>query len=127
MKGLEQTLWPDHCVQSTFGAELSSQLAQNRIEVIIRKGTNPTIDSYSGFYDNGKLKSTGLHGFLQDRGVEEVHICGLAADFCVFFTAMDALKLGYKTAIVSKGTKAIDKDSYMTKKELFLQAGGTFI
>ncbi len=127
LKGLEQTLWPDHCVQSTFGAELSSQLAQNRIEVIIRKGTNPTIDSYSGFYDNGKLKSTGLHGFLQDRGVEEVHICGLAADFCVFFTAMDALKLGYKTAIVSKGTKAIDKDSYMTKKELFLQAGGTFI
>lgn len=127
LNGLEQTLWPNHCVQGTAGAKLSPQLNTNKIEAIFRKGLHREIDSYSGFYDNGRRKNTGLHGYLQDRGVTEVHVCGLAADFCVFFTAMDALGLGYKVAIVSKGTKPINKDKYLEKKELFIQSGGFFV
>lgn len=127
LKGMDQTLWPDHCVQGSFGAKFSEDLNQDRIEAVFRKGVQVGIDSYSGFYDNGRLRKTGLYGYLKDRDVTEVHICGLAADFCVYYTAMDALQLGFKTAIVSKGTKAIDKDSYMLKKERFIQAGGIFI
>ena len=127
LNGLEQQLWPDHCIQATLGSSFSSALNQDRIEAIFRKGMNPQIDSYSGFYDNGRLKSTGLDAYLKSRGVNEVHICGLAADFCVFFTAMDALDLGYKTVILSKGTKCIDRDAYMKKKEAFMNRGGLFI
>jgi len=125
--GYPQTLWPNHCVQGSFGAELASQLGSNAIQAIFRKGMDKKVDSYSGFFDNQRIRNTGLHGFLQDKKVSEVHICGLAADYCVFFTAMDAIDLGYKTAIISKGTKAIDKDAYMKKKETFLQKGGLFI
>jgi len=127
LNGTEQFLWPDHCVQGTEGAKFSDALQQDRIEAIFRKGVHVNIDSYSGFYDNNQQKNTGLDGFLKDRGVTEVHICGLAADYCVYFTAMDALNLGYKTAIMSKGTKCIDKESYMQKKEKFMQLGGFFI
>lgn len=127
LNGYPQTLWPNHCVQGTDGAALSSLLETNLIQAIFRKGMDKKVDSYSGFFDNQRIRNTGLHGYLQDKKVNEVHICGLAADFCVFFTAMDALDLGYKTAIISKGTKAIDKDAYMKKKELFLQKGGLFI
>ena len=127
LNGLEQHLWPDHCIQGTNGASFSSLLKQDRIEAIFRKGVHPQIDSYSGFFDNGRLKSTGLDAYLKGRGVTEVHICGLAADYCVFFTAMDALELGYKTIILSKGTKCIDKESYMQKKEAFMNKGGLFI
>lgn len=127
LNGMPQTLWPDHCVQGEFGAELSSLLDCKSIQTIIRKGMNPKVDSYSGFFDNDSAFSTGLSGYLKDRGVTEVHICGLAADFCVYFTAMDALELGFKTSIISKATKPINKDDYMKKKELFLQKGGMFI
>lgn len=125
--GEAQVLWPNHCVQGTRGAELSTALNTNSIQAIFRKGMNKDVDSYSGFYDNHKIHNTGLHGYLKNKQVDEVHICGLAADFCVYFTAMDALELGYKTSIISKATKAIDKDSYMKKKEVFLQKGGLFI
>jgi len=127
VNGLDQTLWPDHCIQGSQGANFSEKLKQNRIEAIFRKGTHQDVDSYSGFFDNGHIHNTGLNGYLKDRKVDEVHVCGLAADFCVFFTAMDALELGFKVAIVSKATKAIDKEGYMTKKEAFIQKGGTFI
>lgn len=127
IRGVQQTLWPDHCLQGSYGAQFSDLLDQLRIEGIFRKGTDNNVDSYSGFFDNARQRNTGLHGYLSDRGVTEVHICGLAADYCVYFTAMDALELGYKTVIVSKATKAIDKDTYMTKKEHFIHAGGTFI
>lgn len=125
--GYPQTLWPNHCVQGTQGANLSELLDTNSIQAIFRKGLDKKVDSYSGFFDNQRVRNTGLHGYLQDKKVTEVHICGLAADFCVYFTAMDAIDLGYKTAIISKGTKAIDKDAYMKKKEMFLQRGGLFI
>lgn len=127
LNGLEQVLWPDHCVQSTPGSAFSHLLNQDRVEVIFRKGLDREVDSYSGFYDNGRRHSTGLHGFLQNKNVTEVHVCGLAADYCVYYTAMDALDLGYKTAIISKATKYIDKDGYMKKKELFMQKGGLFV
>lgn len=127
LNGLAQTLWPDHCVQGSAGAELSNSFDQRLIEAVFRKGMDPEIDSYSGFFDNGRRKNTGLHGYLQDRNIEEIHIAGLAADFCVYFTAMDALELGYRTAIVTKATKPIDKSAYITKKELFVQKGGFFV
>ena len=127
LEGLEQVLWPDHCVQGTYGAQLSKQLATHRIEAIFRKGTAPNIDSYSGFFDNGKRKNTGLAGYLRDRGVTSVAVCGLAADYCVYFTAMDALQLGFDTAIIERAVRAIDPASYTIKKNSFIQAGGKLL
>lgn len=127
LNDLEQVLWPDHCVQGSYGAQFSDQLAMDRVEMIVRKGMDEEIDSYSGFFDNGRRKNTGLHGFLKDREVTEVHFCGLAADFCVYYSAMDALDLGYKSCILSKGTRSIDKSTYMEKKEKFLKKGGVLI
>lgn len=127
LNGLDQILWPNHCVQGTRGAELADRLDQGKIEAVFRKGADRQIDSYSGFYDNGRRKNTGLHGYLQDRCVTEVHVCGLAADFCVYFTAMDALSLGYRTTILSKATKAIDREEYMNKKQIFLREGGLIV
>ncbi|MEI5984775.1 UNVERIFIED_CONTAM: pncA [Trichonephila clavipes] len=125
--GLEQVLWPDHCVQGSYGAEFSEDLNMNRVEAIFRKGMERNIDSYSGFFDNGKRKDTGLAGYLKARKVDEVHVCGLAADYCVYFTAMDALAEGFKTNIISKATKAIDKGAFMEKKNEFIQAGGLLL
>lgn len=127
LNGMEQTLWPDHCVQGTEGAALSTALSDNCIAAIFRKGMDPEIDSYSGFYDNGRLKSTGLMGYLKEHAVEEVHVCGLAADFCVYFTAMDSLDAGFKTSVIADATKAIDEASYVAKKQAFKAAGGTFL
>lgn len=122
--GLEQVLWPDHCVQGTAGARLSDQLDTHRIEGIFRKGTDPAIDSYSGFFDNGKRKRTGLAGYLRDRGVTAVSVCGLAADYCVFFTAMDAMQLGFETRILEEAVRAIDTSAYAEKRATFIQQGG---
>lgn len=127
LQGLVQILWPDHCVQESYGSEISEELNTSRIEAIFRKGMDPNIDSYSGFYDNGKRKDTGLSGYLKARKIDEVHVCGLAADFCVYFTAMDSIAEGFKTSIISKATKAIDKGEFMEKKNTFIQAGGTLI
>lgn len=127
LNGIEQVLWPDHCVQGTAGAEISSELNQNKIEAIFRKGMNTTIDSYSGFYDNGKLKCTGLGDFLKGRGVKEIFVCGLAADYCVYFTAKDALELGFTSTIIENATKAIDVSSFENIKRNFKQNGGNII
>ncbi|MBS7333283.1 MAG: bifunctional nicotinamidase/pyrazinamidase [Weeksellaceae bacterium] len=124
LNGLQQTLWPDHCIQSTKGAELHKDLNTNKIEAIFRKGTNPEIDSYSGFFDNGHKKATGLHGYLQERKVTSVFVCGLAADFCVYYTAMDALTLGYESTILDESTKAIDPIHFMDLKDNFRAKGG---
>lgn len=127
LNGRKQTLWPDHCIQGNEGAKLNHKLDTVRVEAIFRKGMNPEIDSYSGFFDNGKRKNTGLAGYLNDRGVSSVHICGLAADYCVFFTAMDALSEGFEAAIVEDAVRAISEEDYETKKTAFLQAGGKLI
>ncbi len=122
--GFDQVLWPDHCVQGTAGARLSDQLDTHRIEAVFRKGTDPTIDSYSGFFDNGKRKRTGLAGYLRDRGINAVSVCGLAADYCVYFTAMDALQLGFEARILEDAVRAIDGSTYAEKRAAFVQQGG---
>jgi len=124
LNGLEQVLWPDHCVQESTGAELTDLLDTHRVEAIFRKGTDPEIDSYSGFFDNGKRKNTGLAGYLRDRAVTAVSVCGLAADYCVYFTAMDALEQGFDTYIVEEAVRPIDASVYMDKRATFLQRGG---
>ncbi|WP_018628221.1 bifunctional nicotinamidase/pyrazinamidase [Niabella aurantiaca] len=122
-----QTLWPDHCVQEMHGAELHPDLDQRRIEAIFRKGMAPEIDSYSGFYDNGHLKATGMGDYLKGKGITEVHVCGLAADFCVYFTALDALELGLKAAIAEQATLPIDAVRYEQLKQQFAARGGAFV
>jgi len=124
LHGMEQVLWPDHCVQGTAGAQLCDQLDTRRIEAIFRKGTDPAIDSYSAFFDNGKRKRTGLAGYLHNRGVTAVSVCGLAADYCVYFTAMDALQLGLETHILENAVRAIDESAYAEKRAVFAQQGG---
>ena len=124
LKGLPQVLWPDHCVQETEGAALTTTLDTTNIEAIFRKGMDPEIDSYSGFFDNGRKKATGMAGYLKDRGVDEVHICGLAADYCVHYTANDALSLGFKACILDKATKPIDVMNYEQIKKSFQKQGG---
>ena len=94
LHGMLQTLWPDHCIQGTTGAELDKALESNRIAAIFRKGMDPEIDSYSGFFDNNHLLSTGLVGYLKDKGVNEICFCGLAADICVYYTILDSIREG---------------------------------
>lgn len=127
LEGLEQTLWPNHCIQGTTGAMLSPQLDTRRIEAIFRKGTDPLIDSYSGFFDNGRRKQTGMASYLKSHGVTAVSVCGLAADYCVYFTAMDALELGFSTDIVADAVKPIDASAYTVKQQLFVEQGGKLI
>lgn len=124
LNGLQQTLWPDHCVQATEGAEFSTALHTNKIEAIFRKGMEVEIDSYSGFYDNGKLKSTGLADYLKGRNIDAVDVCGLAADFCVYYTAIDALELGFQSAIIEDAVKPIDADNFEKLKIDFQQRNG---
>jgi nicotinamidase/pyrazinamidase len=103
LNGLPQTLWPAHCVQNTRGAELAPDLHRERIAKIFQKGTDPGIDSYSGFFDNGHRRATGLCDWLRGHHVNEVFVCGLATDYCVKFTALDAVDLGLKTRLIVDG------------------------
>ncbi|MBA5629914.1 bifunctional nicotinamidase/pyrazinamidase [Moheibacter lacus] len=127
LNGLEQVLWPVHCVQGSFGAEFHQELNTNSVEAIFRKGMDPEIDSYSGFFDNGKRKNTGLFGYLKDRKVSEVFVCGLAADFCVYFTAQDALDLGFQTTILKEATKPINEENWKIIQKKFQENGGEII
>lgn len=127
LNGGEQVLWPKHCVQGTKGAEFSMELDTDRIAAIFRKGMNWEVDSYSGFYDNAKQKETGLIGFLKGMSVTEIHLCGLAADFCVFYTGMDGIDAGFKSVILSRATKAIDQKGYEEKMKLFTSKGGVLL
>jgi nicotinamidase/pyrazinamidase len=124
LNGNDQVLWPVHCVQDSEGAAISSDLDTQKASLIIRKGMNPEIDSYSSFFDNEKMNSTGLAGYLIEKGVNKVSICGLAADFCVYYTAMDALDLGFEAEIIIDATKAIHVDEFKNKLETFKEKGG---
>ncbi len=127
LHGLDQVLWPDHCIQGTNGAELHKGLNTNRVEAIFRKGMDSDIDSYSGFYDNGYKKSTGLAGYLRERKVKKVYICGLASDYCVFFTARDAIKENFETYLVEDATRPIDPNGFDMAKDEILSRGGQII
>lgn len=106
--GLPQVLWPVHCVQNTGGAAFAPGLETARIERVFPKGTDRTVDSYSGFFDNGRRFATGLGEYLLASGVEEVTVLGLATDYCVRFTALDAVSLGLRTRLVVEGCRAVD-------------------
>lgn len=104
----DQTLWPDHCVQDSHGAQFHEGLKATRAELVLRKGFRPTIDSYSAFFENDHKTPTGLFGYLRDRGLDDVTLCGLATDYCVGFSALDAVALGFKTTVVLEACRAID-------------------
>jgi nicotinamidase/pyrazinamidase len=124
LDGLDQVLWPVHCVQGTRGAAFHPDLKMNMVEAIFRKGMDPTIDSYSGFYDNGHKKSTGLAGYLKSREVDTVYVCGLAGDFCVFFTVMDAIREGFTTVLIDDATRSINPSGFETAKREIVKLGG---
>ncbi len=107
LNGLQQVLWPEHCVWNTLGAGFADQLDTSRAAAVFRKGMDPHVDSYSGFFDNGRRHKTGLSDWLHGMGVTEVHVVGLAADYCVAYTARDAAELGFKTVIIEDATRAI--------------------
>lgn len=103
----EKGIWPVHCVQDTFGSQLHAQLDDRLIDKKIYKGTNPKVDSYSGFFDNDKTSQTGLDQYLRQNGITSVDVVGLALDYCVKATALDAASLGYTTRVLLEGTKAV--------------------
>ncbi|WOZ75610.1 bifunctional nicotinamidase/pyrazinamidase [Kosakonia sacchari] len=108
LAGLAQTFWPDHCVQNSEGAALHPLLNQNAIDAVFYKGENPLIDSYSAFFDNGHRQETALHTWLQQHGIRELVILGLATDYCVKFTVLDALQLGYQVNVITDGCRGVN-------------------
>jgi len=108
LNGLPQVLWPAHCVQHTRGAELHELLDKQRITAVFRKGVDPEIDSYSGFYDNGHRKTTGLGDWLAERDLRQLYVLGLATDYCVKFTVLDARNLGFDVWLVEDGCRAVE-------------------
>ena len=104
----DQVLWPDHCVQGSHGAEFHSELNTARANAVIRKGSNPLIDSYSAFFENDRKTPTGLHGYFRSLEIEKINLVGLATDFCVNYSAQDAAKLGYKVSVFEKMCRSID-------------------
>lgn len=107
LDGLPQVMWPDHCVQGTRGARIVEELDTRQIAAIFRKGMDPEIDSYSGFYDNGHRRSTGMAGHLRELGVETLDVMGLATDYCVKYTVLDALEEGFAVNLVLEGCRGV--------------------
>ena len=103
-----QTLWPDHCVQGTDGAAFHANLEWTKAELVIRKGFRPAIDSYSAFFENDRATPTGLAGYLRERGISDLTLVGLATDFCVAYSALDAVRSGFKATVLLEACRAID-------------------
>lgn len=108
LHGLQQVLWPIHCVQETWGAEFVAGLETDRITKVFQKGTDPEVDSYSGFYDNGHRKSTGMGEWLKEQGIEEVHVLGVATDYCVKYTVLDAISEGFRTTLLKEAARGVE-------------------
>ncbi len=106
--GVDQIAWPDHCVQNSYGAEFVAGLESHLIDHVVQKGTNQLIDSYSGFFDNDGQSTTRLAGLLKQHGATEVAVMGLATDYCVKFTVLDAVKLGFKTKLILPGCRGVE-------------------
>ena len=114
----EQVLWPDHCVPGTPGAEFHPDLDTLRFDLIVRKGTDPALDSYSAFFENDHRTPTGLHYYLEGLSVETVYLAGLALDVCVYYSVMDAVQLGFSTVVVHDGCRGIDSPPGTLKARL---------
>ncbi|MGR3629229.1 MAG: bifunctional nicotinamidase/pyrazinamidase [Sulfitobacter sp.] len=119
-----QVLWPDHCIQGSIGAQFHPDLQTDRADLIIRKGYSPDIDSYSAFFENDHRTPTGLEGYLRTRGIERLTMVGLALDFCVNFSAVDAAKLGFKVDVREDLCRAIDLDGSLAKAREGMRAAG---
>ena len=119
-----QVLWPDHCIQGTDGAAFHPDLNTDRADMIVRKGYRPGIDSYSAFFENDQVTPTGLEGYLSTRGIEHVTLVGLATDFCVNFSAVDAAKLGFDVTVRMDMCRAIDLDGSLDAARKGMIAAG---
>lgn len=108
LDGLAQTFWPDHCVQNSEGAAFHSLLAHNAIDAVFHKGESVNIDSYSAFFDNGHRQKTGLDAWLREQAIDELTVLGLATDYCVKFTVLDALQLGYAVNVITDGCRGVN-------------------
>ncbi len=123
----EQTLWPDHCVQGTRGAEFHAGLVWTKAELIIRKGFRPAIDSYSAFYENDRKTPTGLAGYLRERGLGRIVIAGLATDYCVGYSALDAVRLGFEVTVALDACRGIDLNGSLAAAEQQMRAAGVIL
>ncbi|MGY2804326.1 bifunctional nicotinamidase/pyrazinamidase [Bradyrhizobium sp. USDA 4506] len=119
-----QTLWPDHCVQGSVGAAFHPDLATERAELVIRKGFRSAIDSYSAFFENDRKTPTGLAGYLRERGLKRIVMAGLATDYCVQYSALDARRLGFETTVVLAGCRAIDLGGSLAVATAAMRAAG---
>jgi len=122
-----QVLWPRHCVIGSEGAAFKDELNTDTADMIVRKGYNPRIDSYSAFFENDQRTQTGLHGYLQERGVKALTLVGLATDFCVKFSALDGVKLGYGVTVVQSACRAIDLDGSLDAALDEMQSAGVIL
>lgn len=129
LEGVDQTLWPVHCVQKTHGAEFGPGWDSSKIDKVFYKGTETDIDSYSTFFDNGRRKSTGLENFLEESSIKDVYIAGLATDYCVKYSVLDALQLGFNTFVVVDACRGVnlEKDDSKRALELMTEAGANLI
>ncbi len=125
--GAEQVLWPVHCVQGSVGAAFHPGLETNRADLILRKGVSDELDSYSAFFENDRVTSTGLDGYLRSRGVGAVAVVGLALDVCVAATAIDAARLGYRVRVVEPACRAIDRDGSLAAARAAMKEAGVTI
>lgn len=123
--GLEQTLWPEHCVQNTYGAAFCKELDQTQIQHVVTKGQDPKVDSYSAFYDNARRHSTGLGHYLKQRSIDEIFLLGVATEYCVKYSALDAIHLGLKTNVIIDGCRgiALRPDDVTNAEHEMLDAG----
>jgi nicotinamidase/pyrazinamidase len=126
-RGGKQILWPDHCVQGSAGAEISDKLDTKRVEAVFRKGTDKLIDSYSGFYDNNREKSTALADYLRGKGIKQVFVGGLATDVCVYYTALDSLKEGFDTSLIIDACRGLSEDAVAEALQKIRSEGGHII
>jgi len=120
----KQVLWPDHCVQGTRGADLHANLSIPHAQLLIRKGFHRDIDSYSGFLEADRRTTTGLAGYLKERGLKELFVCGLATDFCVAWTALDGRRAGFDVSVVEDACRAIDLEGSLERAWADMRAAG---
>jgi nicotinamidase/pyrazinamidase len=122
--GLDQILWPSHCVQGTWGSEFAPGWDSTLVDKIIYKGTDPLIDSYSTFYDNGHRKSTGLEYYLREKGIKDIFIAGIATDYCVKYSTLDALQLGFHPYVIVDACRGVNLDPRDSEKALAVMRKG---